>query len=196
MITDIFKFVNWVDIIVLIIILRGCYVAAQAGFAIEAFRLIGLVFAVFFGMHYYTALGDYVGKKIGLGSIMPLEFVDFLSFVFLTVGINLLFAALRKTFLNTFKVEAPTSINKWGGLALGVCRSIIYTGYIMFLLVISTVGYFKGSVNSSYVGGTFFKVTPSVYSYLWNNVGSKFMANEDINKNVFEVESRLRSKEK
>lgn len=191
MITEIFSRVNWVDVFVLIIIFRACYVALQTGFVVELFKLIGLIFALFFGAHYYTVLGDFLAKKIGLGSFMPLEFIDFLSFAALTVGINLVFAALRKTLLNTFKVEAPTSVNKWGGFALGAVRSLLYTGYVIFLLALSTVAYFSSSVASSYTGRSFFKVTPKVYSVIWNGVASKFMTNEKINENVFQAEKAL-----
>jgi uncharacterized membrane protein required for colicin V production len=193
MINEIFSHINWVDILVLIIIFRTCYVAIQTGFFIELSKLAGLICAVFFGMHYFTTLGDYLAKKIGLSNYMPLEFIDFLSFAGLSVGINLLFTALRKTLFNTFKVEAPTSVNKWGGFILGACRSVIYTGYIVYLLVMSTAGYLKTSVNGSYSGGTFLRVAPSVYSFVWDNLASKFMMNEKINKNALEVEKGVES---
>jgi uncharacterized membrane protein required for colicin V production len=191
MANDIISHINWVDLFVLIILLRGCYIAVQTGFIVEFFKLLGLVLAVFFSFHYYTPLVDLLKKKAGLGSIMPLAFADFLSFIFICGGVYLIIVAARKSILGLFKVEAPSLVNKWGSLVLGIFRSMLLAGLVIFILVISSVDYLKNCAVGSFSGKKFFKVPVAVYSGLWNGVGSKFLPNEHFNKTVYDVENEL-----
>lgn len=187
---EIFKEFNWVDVLIVAIALRVYYISAKKGFLVEFFKLLGTLGAIYVGLHYYTALSDFVGQRLTIAKV-PLEFRDFIVFVVLAVSGYVLFIILRELICRLFKTEVVTPISKWGGFLLGVLRSFLLAGLIIFALVISFIPYLKDSVNKSYLGKRFFEVAPATYSWLWNNLMSNFMAGEKFNNTAFEVKQNL-----
>lgn len=190
MLINIIKQFNWVDIFVLIVFLRTVYVALKNGFPSELFRISGTIFSIYTALHYYTVLSDFTGERVNL-SIVPLDFLDFLFFVFLVIIGDLIFLLSRVTFGSSIKMEATPRLNKIGGLILGALRAYLLAGLIVFMLVISSVSYFKNSAVNSYSGKTLFKVAPSTYSWLWHRVMSKFMTKEKFNNTILEVQESI-----
>lgn len=188
---NILKQLNWVDILVVILFIRIGYVATKSGFLAEFFKLLGAILAIYLSLHYYVWLGDYFKGLFFLKS-MPLEFLDFLSFLILVLGGYSVFLLLRQAVLRFFKVEVVSQLNKWGGFVLGLTRAFLVSSLVIFMLAISTLSYFKGSVKSSYWGVRIFKVAPAVYTNIWNGFASKFMNKEKLNTAVGDVEAGLK----
>lgn len=189
---NIFKQLNWVDIFVVIILFRIGYIAMKNGFSVEIFKLLGVITAIYLSLHYYTSFSDWVAQRITLAKEKaPLEFLDFCVFVILIIIGYLVWAILREVICRYIKMEAVPSLNKWGGLVLGITRAYFSVGLIIFMLAISSISYFKDSVSNSYSAGFFFKVAPTTYSWLWNNLTSKFMTQEKFNGVVLEVEKDI-----
>lgn len=189
MVLDVIRQLNWVDIFVIIILFRICYVAVKSGFPVELFKLLGTIAATYLSLHYYTILSDgIVGRVPVTKEKMPLEFIDFLSCAILAIAAYLVFALLRSIFYRFIKMEAVPRLNKWGGFVLGLVRAYLLTGLIIFMLVISSIAYLENSVHKSYTGKHLFKVAAGVYSGVWNGLMSKFMVKEKFNKTIPEVE--------
>lgn len=192
MILNIIRQFNWVDIFVIILLFRICYIAIKSGFVVELFKSLGTVLAIYLSLHYYTALADLVTRYLSIKESMPLEFLDFIAFIILVIIGYFIFVILRQVFSQLIKTEAAPNLNRWGGLALGIVRGILFSGLIIFILVISCVGYFKGSAQSSYLGKRLFKVAPTTYTKLWNGIASKFMTKEKFNQTILEVQENLK----
>lgn len=192
---DILKQLNWVDIFVIILLLRICYIALRNGLAVEFFKLLGTLGAIYLSLHYYTALSDWITQRqFILKEKMPLEFLDFLIFVLLAVLGYVIFLILREAFSRFFKMEAKARINKWGGLILGIARGFLFMSLIIFALLISSIGYLKNSVVNSYSGKYLFKIAPATYTKLWSGLLSKFMTKEEFNSTILEVQEGLTQK--
>jgi len=191
MLLNILKQINWVDIFILILFVRVCYIAAKGGFPIELFKFIGTITAVYLSLHYYIVLSDYLINWLSLGGRMPLEFLQFIVFLLLAAGGYYIFVLLRGIFSRFIKMEAVSTLNKWGSLILGIARAIILGSLIMFMLVISSVEYFKNSVKASYTGKRLFLVAPDTYSWLWNSVISKFATSEKYNETAASINEEL-----
>ncbi len=88
-------------------------------------------------------------------------------------------------------MEAVSGLNKWGSLALGLARGIFLASLIMFMMFISSIGYFRDSVKASYSGRRLFMVAPDTYSGLWNGVASKFVPSEKFNATVTSVKEEF-----
>lgn len=192
MILEAFARINWVDIVILIIIARTCYVALKNGFPHELFRFLGTVFAIYFSLHYYTALSDFIRERLDL-KVVPLDFLDFIFFVGIVIITDLLFLAFRSALARFIKMEAVPRLNKIGGIILGFFRSILLSGLVVFMLVISSISYLKGSALSSLSGSSLVKVAPSTYSWLWRHIMSKFMTGERFNETIQEVQDSISS---
>lgn len=183
----IFKQFNWVDVLVVILFFRICYIAVITGLPSEFFKLIGTICAIYLSLHYFTELSDFVMMHSSVHKV-PLEFLDFLSFLTLAIMGYLIFALLRNIFSHFIKMEAAPKLNKLGGLILGVVRGFFCVGLIVFILAVSTVSYLKKSAEDSCYGKRLFKSTVDTYSWLWNTVTSKFMRGEKFNKTILEIQ--------
>ncbi|MBN2830754.1 MAG: CvpA family protein [Candidatus Omnitrophica bacterium] len=194
MIFNVLKNFNWLDICILIIIFRVLYIAIKNGFTAELFKFFGIICAIYLSMHYYTAITDFIRGKIPVEEKMPLEFLDFLIFLILALTGNFLFVLLRNAVNNLIKIEAVSTLNKWGGLFLGALRSVLLASIIVFALTISSIPYFKQSVKRSYIGPRIISVGVDTYSWLWNSIFSRFLASERVNRIVLEVKEGVISK--
>ncbi len=188
MISSIIKYINWVDICLVILLFRICYIAVKNGFPQEVFKIFGVVAAVYFPMHYYTVLAGAIRGVFGLQG-NALGSLEFFIFVTLVVLIYLVFVVLQKLFSKALKVEALPTLNKWGGFILGLTRTLLLASLLMFILLLSGSGFFDKGVKESYSGKYVAGIAPAVYSSLWHGIFSKFFAGEKFNDNVLEVQS-------
>jgi len=178
---EFFKHFNYLDIFIIILILRICYIALKTGFPVELFKLAGILSAIFLSLHYYIFLTGSMPKNIDLG-LLPLKFVDFLIFISLAIAGYLLFMILRCIFYRFIKLEAVALLSKWGGLALGTFRGFFMAGLICFTLLISASPYLNKSIENSFFGSRIYRVAPDTYKWLWSAFFSKFMGTEESNK--------------
>ncbi len=194
MVFNILKQFNWLDIVILLLIFRVIYISIKGGFTTELFKLLGIICAIYLAMHYYMAVADFIRGKLPVEEKVPLEFLDFLVFVVLAVLGNLFFVLLRNAVNNLIKIEAVSTLNKWGGLVLGGFRSILLVSLVLFSLVISSVPYLKNSARSSYFGPRILSTAVNTYTWVWGNISSKFASSEKQNSAVIEVKEWMGSK--
>ena len=177
---------NWVDIIVVILIIRVSYISVKSGFPVEIFKLLGTICAIYLSLHYYIIFGDLLRGYFT--SIIPEAYFNFLCFLALALLGYFLFFLLRTALYHFVDVKAVPALSKWGGLITGLLRDILLISLIVFAFSISTVTYLASSANKSYIASRFSKVAPVTYSWIWNNITSKFIPNEKFNNAVLETE--------
>jgi uncharacterized membrane protein required for colicin V production len=190
MILNVLKEFNWVDIFVLIILFRICYVSLKNGFLLELFKLLGTVAAIYCSMHYYTWVSDLIRALLKLGKDGQLVFFDFISFVVLAILGYALFWILRELITRLFKAEAVPTLAKWGGLVVGVARAFLFLSLLLFAMYISPLGYMHDSVSASYGGKRIIQAAPNMYVGLWETLFSKFMTGEKLNETVRQVQGK------
>lgn len=194
MILDIIKQFNWVDIFIIIIFARICYVSLESGLVIEAFKFFGVIAAIYVTMHYYTILSDFVKPRLSVDQKMPLEFLDFISFVVMAIIVYASFVLLRSVFSRFIKMEAVPVLNKWGGFVFGVSRSLFVASLLSFILVISTISYLKDSARQSYLGRRLFNIAPNTYIWTWDSFVSKFTVVDSLNQTILKVKEDFAKK--
>lgn len=187
MFSDIIKNINWVDIALLILLLRICYIAVKNGFPREVFKLFGTIAAVFFSLHYYVSLSGFIRSRLGLED-KALQSLDFFVFIILVVFCQLFFVILGKIFSKALKVEALPTLNKWGGFILGLARGLLVGSLLMFILLLSGAGFLNKGVKESYSGKYIVGIAPAVYSSLWHGLLSKFFTGDKFNDTVLQVQ--------
>jgi len=187
MLPEVIRQFNWVDIFVIIVLLRTIYIAVKNGLTSEAFKLPGIIFALYLSLHYYTTVSDLIQERLPVKE-MPLEFLDFIFFLILATFGYLVFVLLRNLFCRFIKMEAAPNFNRWIGLFLGIARSFFLVGLLTFGLAISSINYLKVSTRNSYLGSQFCQIAPATYTWIWNNITSKFMAQEKLNPAIEEVQ--------
>lgn len=184
---------NFLDVIILIILFRICYIAAKMGLSVEIFKLFGVIFSTYIALHYYTTLSDLIQRRF-FPEAMPLEFMDFIIFLLLIITGYLCFVGLRSILFRFIQLNAIPKINHFAGLILGIGRGFLTIGLLTFTLAISSVNYLNSSVKHSYLGSQAFAISPQTYHWLWNNIFSKFSAHEKFNVTVTEAVDKFNRK--
>src|SRR3990167_1771635 len=87
MATDILSSFNFVDVILGLIIIRCVYSGATAGLVIEFFKLLGMLFATFIALHYFTAFAEFLNRLVSI----PLNFSEMIAFLGLWFLVVLIF---------------------------------------------------------------------------------------------------------
>lgn len=153
--------INWVDVLVVIVILRTSYVSLQDGLSHEILPLIGSVCMLVFPLHYYnkTALFFYNN-----GLALPMALLDLLGFVVLAVCIGLLFRFFKVFIDKIIKVSWHPLIEKFGGLAAGILRSVVLVSLILVMLMLIPLSYLQWSVRDRSLTGMYFlRIGPAIY---------------------------------
>lgn len=183
--------INWLDLFVIIILIKICYAAIKTGFPAELFKILGVILATYLSLHYYSWLSSFVSILLGSKN-MPLVFLSLLFFISLAGAGFLFFSFLSRIFFKLVKIEAVSSLNKWGGLVLGITRGFLFAGLVIFIFVISGIGYLKKSVAASYSGKAIFKIAPATYAWVFNGIVSKLVSGEKLNQSILNVEKDLK----
>lgn len=180
--------INWVDFLIIGIILRMCYIGMRTGIGIEVFKLIGLWLATMITFQLYsTPLADMLHEKL---PPLPLDAADAFVFVSLLTIVVLVVRMIRESFFLLVKIDAQNTLNKWGGFLLGCLRGAWITSIALIIMTISTVQYLEVSAKSSLFGHRFINIAPRIYEISHKIVISKLFPNEKINDQIFLVVER------
>jgi uncharacterized membrane protein required for colicin V production len=187
MIIDFFKQVNWIDIFVVILLFRVCYVSTKSRILVELLKLSGTIFAIYLSLHYYPAVSDFLRDLTNF----PSASLYFLTFCILAIAGYMLFVSFRLLILRFAKKQELTGLDRWGSPVVGAFRAFLLAGLLIFMLGLWGLAYLKESINASFSGRGLFNVAPNTYSFLWNNVTFRISPGESFNKNIEEVERNL-----
>lgn len=161
--SEVFQRINWVDVFVVILLIRTSYVGARTGLSTELFKIIGILLGLYLGIRFYAALGASINSKISL----PPELADGLSFLILIllsiISLKLVGMGLTKVVKLTF----ADKVDKWGGFIFGLLRGSIILSLIFMFSGIIQIDYFTKSIEERSLTGPFFqKVAPFTYQVI------------------------------
>lgn len=175
---------NWVDIVIICLVLTTVYKGSRKGFIIEMFKLLGLLAAIYASLHYFSVASDFL---LGVLPSLGVVFTDFACFLGLSFAGYLAITALRSIFCRLIKMEAVSGLDKWGGFALGFLRGILLASMLVIIFYLSANTYLKTSAKKSYLGSRLSTIDVQVYEGIFNGVVSRFTTTETINKNINEI---------
>lgn len=158
--------INWVDVLTVILLLRTCYIGAKTGLSEEVFKIIGVVFALYISMGFYSP----IGSRINSGFSLPQELVDGVSFLILILlsMLSLKLVALGVT--KVVKLAFADKINHWGGFISGLLRGAILLSLLFTLFGILQVDYLVKSVEERSLTGPYIsKIAPYAYQVVARN---------------------------
>lgn len=151
---------NWVDVLIIIIILRISYVAFQDGLSHEVFPLIGTVATTVLALHYYVNISALLSHYLGMSP----NILDILSFIGLLVIIGLIFKFIRTILDKIIKVTWHPLIEKFGGLIVGIGRAFVVASVILIIISLLPLSYMQWSIKDRSVMGMYIlKIGPAIY---------------------------------
>lgn len=144
--------VNWVDIIVLILMVRMSYVAFMDGLSHEIFPFFGTLAVYLLSLNYYPRLGEAISQNLGN---MPSEISNCLSFIILIVTLGFIVKFVKIILDKIVKVQWHPVIEKFGGFFVGIAKAYIITAMVLTMLVLIPLSYLQWSVKERSLTGKY-----------------------------------------
>jgi uncharacterized membrane protein required for colicin V production len=166
---EIFQNINWVDLLVVILLIRSSYVGLTKGFGWELFRFLGYLSTAIAAVYFY----EYASQLLGDYFPVIYSFSNLVSFTGIYAVILFIFKFINLLIEKIIKIETFSTVEKIGGLFLGFLRGAILISLLLISLVFTPVPYFEKSVRErSYTGQVALKAVP----FLYDKLGSLFPA--------------------
>ena len=158
---DIIHKINWIDILVVIIVLRISYVALQDGLSHEIFPLLGTIATACISARYYNDLAVFAQGMTGV----PATSLDLVAFIILIIAIGLIFKLIRVLVDILMKVTWHPFVEKFGGLIFGVLRASVVLSIILMIMLLTPFTYLHHSIKERSISGPYLiKIVPGISS--------------------------------
>ncbi len=154
--------INWVDVLVVILIVRISYVAFMDGLSHEILPFLGVLAVFVLSLHYYTSLGYVISQNLGN---MPADISNCLGFIILVVVLGFIVKLLKVILDKIVKVQWHPVIEKFGGLFAGIAKAYLITAMVLTIMNLMPLSYLKWSIKDRSLTGKYVLMAgPEVYS--------------------------------
>ena len=179
--THILGSINWIDVAMLILLIRVIFIGAKTGFVTELFKFLGVLTALFIGLHYYLALSVFVAKKTN----WHVEILEWVFFILLVCLMVLVVKFLRDGFFMIFKFETThAGVNQWGAGLFSIVRALFLASLIMYGILLMGIEPLQKQALTSLSQKLALKAAPNTYSFLFHNFIGKIFPQEKFNEDV------------
>lgn len=154
--------INWVDVFVVILMVRMSYVAFMDGLSHEIFPFFGTLIVFVLSLHYYARLGALISQNLGN---MPAEISNCLGFIILVVVFGVIVKFLKLILDRIVKVQWHPVIEKFGGLFVGILKAYLITAMVLTIIAMVPLSYLKWSIKDRSLTGKYVLMAgPEIYS--------------------------------
>ena len=158
---DVLSKANWVDLLVVIIMLRTIYISFQDGLSREIFPLFSSIFKLALALYFYDKLGYLLNSKI---TVIPVSICNLVSFIAIILISGLALKFLKVIVDTIIKVTLHPLIEKAGGLLVDVLRGAVASSMVLIFLALIPLSYLQWSVKDKSLCGAFFlRIGPAIY---------------------------------
>ncbi len=182
MIREILTIVNIVDVVVFFIFIRSAYIGFTQGLIVELFKMMGILFATFFTLHYFIILTSYLGGVLPL----PMDMIVVVAYIMIWVIMVALFAVVRQGWMLGFPPIEKTFIYKILGGVLGTIRAMFVSGLLFLVIFISSSAILVQSARSSFAGFYLKSISVDFYKSCYMNFIVRVFPKEPMNDKIFE----------
>ncbi len=157
----IFTYINWVDIVILILLFRACYVGFIRGLGSELMPLIFTFTSLVVALQFYKSMGGFIASHTPL-SPPHANFLIFFTIMF--ISIVLARVVMRVLVGKSENAHVATMFDSGGGLFFGILRGILLVSFVTYALWLTPSEYISTSVSpGSFLGKKFLKIGPAVH---------------------------------
>lgn len=187
---ELFNKVNWVDVIILILLIRICYVSLNLGVSRQLLPLIIILFTLFAPLLLYREIANFFIETYSFSTSVS-EFNTYVLLVGAFILIYVIIISIVNYFVFRNEGSAKSFIERIGGLALGSIRACLIIGIFSISLILAPVRFIEKSLINSYSGMFFVRTNTSIYNYLVKLIIRKDQSLRQIN-----IEDLLAKKDK
>ncbi len=135
MLKSLLSLINWVDLIVLSILLRTICLGWKRGFIKELLRFLGLIFTTFITLHFMPKLGQFLNHYFSV----TVSYQNCIAYLFLWLMGHYTFLIIRDGLSLIFKIHIKSRLDNIAGLLLGSMRGLLIGGLMVILVYISGI---------------------------------------------------------
>ena len=151
---------NWVDIIVIILLIRMGYIGFELGVSTELVKLAGLLVGFFVSFRYYQGLGDALSQVTSLpvewAAALVMVALVFFLYIVVTKGLGLLEKLVQVSF--------HPKLKNVGGLLIGLVRAVLVVSILLVVCRQFRSPYMESSIEEHSLTGSFIvRMAPAVY---------------------------------
>jgi uncharacterized membrane protein required for colicin V production len=178
MLTHLINSINWIDVALVLLVVRMILVGVKNGFISEFFKSLGVVAAVFVSLHYYSYLTAWAAHKTNF----IWDYWDLMMFVGLWFAVSLFSKFFRDGILLLFKVETNhQGFDQYAAGIVAVARGILVCSLTIFLILLTHNGPVTRVTLHSYGYKIAGRAAVMTYSFLYNNLVQKLFTGEHYN---------------
>ncbi len=181
------KALNWVDILVVVLLIRIVYVSAKTGFVVEFMKMLGVLFAVFFAFHFYVRLAAIAGQLIKVDAAI----LQTVSFCIIGIVSYWLCQLLRNALFLVFTVETISLVDRWGAAVVSLVRFFLTASMVLFLFLITSYPYMIKMTAASLSERYVLRMAPTTYFTITNAFVVKLFPTQRANPSVAEELSKV-----
>ncbi len=151
---------NWVDIVLLILLVAAVIIGSKKGLIRELVALIVLASAVIVSINYIDLIAVKIYSQIGGSPLIT----AIISFVVLLALIYAVFKLLAILFYRVANLQKLGKKDQLGGALIGAIRGWIIISFIIFLVFLAPMpDRFYADFGNSFLGPSFAKTLPIIY---------------------------------
>lgn len=124
---------NWVDVVIVIILVIGLFKGLANGFVRGLFGLVALVLGIAIAAGYYSQLREALLFRLPMG----LQMQNIISFLLIFLIVMLLVSILGNIISRALKLAALGWLDRLAGGVLGVFMSCLFVGALLLLVVMA-----------------------------------------------------------
>lgn len=172
--------INWLDIVVLSLMLRISYVAARDGLSHEIFPFFGSLALLVFSLHYYKIFGSFLSHDLGN---IPAEISNFASFLMIVVVFGFVIKFIKIVLNKMVQVQWHPAIEQIGGLIAGIAKAYIITAIVLIVFALVPFSYFQWSIRDKSLTGQYvLRAGPEIYSRVVKLLPSSMAGSQAVDK--------------
>ncbi|MEI8012442.1 MAG: CvpA family protein [Candidatus Omnitrophota bacterium] len=153
------KNLNWVDIVLILLVVRIIYSGGKAGFVVEFIKTIGLFFAMLMAFHFFARLA-----ALGIHFVLiPKPWLQAAAFILIWLTGVIVFKLIREGFLLAFTIQPLPLIDRWGAVLLAVVRSMLTASMVLFVFLMTAHPYLQNMTRTSLSHKYVINIAPKAY---------------------------------
>lgn len=142
---------NWVDLVILTIVLTASYRGVGRGVLAELFNLVGVVSATALSCNYYPLASEKIAPWL---SVVKPEILTFSTFlILLVVARCVLVGIVARLLVRLIKCDVTSWITNTGAFLLGGLRGLWWSGLLLLILLATDTPYLKESIEARSLAG-------------------------------------------
>jgi len=180
MLLDIIQKLNWIDVVIIVVMLRALYIGLKRGCVNEIFQLMAVLAAIFIIFHYDHFCSKFLENRI----FFKPEIAQGVTFFALWALIALVCKFVRDGVSLVFKIEAKSFFDKIGGLSVAFIRGAFVASLLLALFTTTGSEYLSRNIQGSYFSSQIAPLAPSVYKFVFKGFINKYFPNEQMSQGV------------